>query len=384
MHTPLPPFAAYSGSRQPKIVIVGEAWGSSELEARKPFVGESGKEFFRMMGEAWPELRDAQYDLSIEDQRYDIAWSRPRESWLNAHQIGMTNVLALRPPGNKIAELCGTKKEMPSDYDFPPIELGKYLLPEFLPELARLRTELLELRPNLVLAAGAKACWALLGATNIGSIRGGITQESLTGLGLKLLPTYHPAGIMRQWSWRPIGVSDLMKAKREAEYPEIRRPERWILVDPTLEEIHDWIGKHIGANSPRWIAADTETKGGQITMISFATDRGNGLVIPFLDEAKPGWSYWESPSDEKHAMELAEQILLHPAPKIWQNGLYDLQYLSRAGLRVENCVEDTMLLHHSLLPEMNKGLGFLGSIYTSEPSWKLMRTIKADTEKRDE
>jgi hypothetical protein len=43
-----------------------------------------------------------------------------------------------------------------------------------------------------------------------------------------------------------------------------------------------------------------------------------------------------------------------------------------------------MLLHHSLFPEMLKGLGFLGSIYTNEQSWKLMSRPKADTEKRDE
>jgi hypothetical protein len=43
-----------------------------------------------------------------------------------------------------------------------------------------------------------------------------------------------------------------------------------------------------------------------------------------------------------------------------------------------------MMLHHSLYPEMKKSLGFLGSIYTDEASWKLMRQEKTDTEKRDE
>jgi hypothetical protein len=33
---------------------------------------------------------------------------------------------------------------------------------------------------------------------------------------------------------------------------------------------------------------------------------------------------------------------------------------------------------------MNKGLGFLASIYSNESSWKLMRRRKADTEKADE
>jgi len=41
-----------------------------------------------------------------------------------------------------------------------------------------------------------------------------------------------------------------------------------------------------------------------------------------------------------------------------------------------------MLLHHALQPESLKGLGFLGSIYTDESNWKLMR--KSTTIKRDE
>jgi len=66
----------------------------------------------------------------------------------------------------------------------------------------------------------------------------------------------------------------------------------------------------------------------------------------------------------------------------YQNGLYDLQYILRMGLRPANCQADTMLLHHSLFPELQKGLGFLGSIYTNEASWKLMR--EQDSNKRDE
>jgi hypothetical protein len=43
-----------------------------------------------------------------------------------------------------------------------------------------------------------------------------------------------------------------------------------------------------------------------------------------------------------------------------------------------------MLLHHALQPESEKSLGFLGSIYTGEASWKLMRQRGKTTIKRDE
>jgi hypothetical protein len=44
---------------------------------------------------------------------------------------------------------------------------------------------------------------------------------------------------------------------------------------------------------------------------------------------------------------------------------------------------DTMLLHHAMYPELPKSLGFLGSIYTNESAWKLMRQDSEEL-KRDE
>ena len=88
--------------------------------------------------------------------------------------------------------------------------------------------------------------------------------------------------------------------------------------------------------------------------------------------------------NEWHAWEIIRKLLEGPQIKVFQNGLYDLQYITRMGIIPHNCAEDTMLLHHSLMPEMQKGLGFLGSIYTDESSWKIMRNQRTDTEKADE
>ena len=43
-----------------------------------------------------------------------------------------------------------------------------------------------------------------------------------------------------------------------------------------------------------------------------------------------------------------------------------------------------MLMSHALYPELQKGLGFLGSVWTDEPAWKLMRSSKSTETKRDE
>jgi hypothetical protein len=45
--------------------------------------------------------------------------------------------------------------------------------------------------------------------------------------------------------------------------------------------------------------------------------------------------------------------------------------------------DDTMLLHHALYPEMQKDLGFLGSIYTNEASWKINHKKKDTVKEQD-
>lgn len=393
-HQVLPPFAAWSGSRTPKILFVGEAWGDSERHMKKPFVGWSGKELFRMIAEAMPEespdlRRDVEAMLN-----YDLAWIKNRESWLHACGFAFTNVLAFQPPGNKIPALCANKKEVGKSYDYPPIAgIGNYLRPEYLPELSRLGLEIAASMPTLIVALGNTACWALLRTTAISSIRGTIALsnplspawlESKQGIpAIKVLPTYHPAGVLYNWSWRTIVIQDLMKAAREKEFLDVRRPERRVLHTATLREYTDWTDHWLASSHDR-IAMDTETAIGQIKCISFALTPWDSMCIPFMDSTQMDGSYWRSPQEEYLAWRLVERFMDDPRPKLWQNGLYDLQYTSKVKLRPKNCTADLMLLHHSLYPELPKGLGFLGSIYTNEASWKLMRTRKEEELKRDE
>jgi DNA polymerase I-like protein with 3'-5' exonuclease and polymerase domains len=137
---------------------------------------------------------------------------------------------------------------------------------------------------------------------------------------------------------------------------------------------------------PPLLACDIETEKGMIKCIGFARSRYNACVVPFIDWKSPTGSYWPDTTAELAAWELCERLLTSPSIAIvGQNFLYDLQYITRAGIRPARCEEDTMLRHHSLFPELQKGLGFLGSIYTNEASWKLLRKHKADEpEKKDE
>jgi uracil-DNA glycosylase len=364
----------------PRIVLCGEAWGENEDALKTALVGASGIELLNMMAEA------SLIHLSLLDRAAIEEFWRTRDPrvvlriWhAHEHEFYRTNVFNFRPNSkNDILALCGTKKETGSL--LPPLKQGKYLYPKFESELARLAAELSAERPNLIIALGNTPSWALFSQTAISKIRGTVFACKLVP-GLKVLPTYHPAAIFRQYEYRAVTIIDLAKAKREAQFPEIRRPQRQIFVPETLTDLENFYEESIA--EAKFIAVDIETSGQQITCIGFSPRSDRALVVPIIDNRRDACSYWKTLEEEVLVWDFIRRVLNHPAPKVFQNGLYDLHFLYRGyGIKVRNCEHDTMLLHHSLQPESPKGLGFLGSVYTDEPAWKLMRERK--TNKRDE
>lgn len=357
-----------------RTLLIGEAWGEKEEMFEHAFVGPSGREAARIFADA--------------GLTQPLRWSHPSELEMVQHWqaalfsgVALENVFAARPPDNLIGHFFTTKEE--GIAALPPIKIkigtttrAMYLKPEMMPQLERLWQRIDDLKPNLLVALGNTASWAVLGEGNITAIRGTIKLSERCKI--KVLPTFHPAAVLRQWSLRPIVVKDLQKAKEESAFPEIRRIERWLINDPSLAEIEEWATRPAERYS-----VDIETKFNTISMIGFARTPADAITIPFLDELRADWNYWRTIEDEMQAWRLVQRLLERPVPKLFQNGIFDLTYLLRAGLRPTMCHEDSMLLHHSLYPELPKALGFLGSIYSGEISWKQMRRA-AQSLKRDE
>jgi uracil-DNA glycosylase len=385
------PFAATAGPRDARVVFIGEAHGETEERLGGiPFAGASGREFARMLIEAgWDE---GGLLAAAVAEREDRLWLARREDWLAAASVLLTNVFALRPIGNNLAHLCASKDALPRDYALPPMrtENPRYVKPDYLPHLRRLNVEVSQSPRSLVICLGGPALWSLTGSSAIGQMRGavGSAQRGPSGLaGMKYLATYHPAAVLRAWHWRTIVLADLFKARREREFPEVRRPARSVVVNPSIEEVEAWTSETLaGAAAGHFtlLSPDIETMNGQIRCIGFARARDEALVVPFISEAS-GASYWPSEDEELRAWSAVARLLDSPIPKVFQNGLFDMQYLTRCGLRVRAAAHDTMLLHHVLYPELQKGLGFLGSVYCNEAPWKLMRAHRGEKElKRDE
>ena len=340
------------GPHDAKIAILGEAPGAEEEIQKMPFVGAAGREL----------------TLSLHS------------CGIQRSEVYITNVFKQRPFANNLGMFCVSHREdLPKTYNVPAIQRGLWVRPEYLPEVESTVAELVALRPNVIVALGNTALWALAGTTGgISSLRG----TALSGpQGLKVIPTFHPAAVIRDYSLRPLFLADLTKAIRESAFPEIRVPHREIWLRPTLEDLE--LFENLISQSDL-LSFDIETVAARrISCIALAPSKSCALVLPFIDYAKPGWSYWPSDQDELLAWRWLRRMLESNIPKLGQNGLYDIQHLSAHGINVKNYLHDTMLLHHAFQPELPKSLGFLGSIYTNEHAWKLMRPTSKAT-KRDE
>lgn len=352
----VPPF----GPSPARVALVGEAPGSEESEALRPLVGPTGRQLRHML---------RTIGVSLDD-------------------CFRTNVFSRQPSGNNIA-LYGRIDPSPASRALGPFSSNPQLFVDdcHLPELDRLRAELVACRPNIIVALGNVAAWALLGQIGIGSLRGSVyTSDFLwAGLGrpVKVLPTFHPALIFRQWDARVIIIADLEKAFAEAHTPEFTYDNTELWLAPTLDDLADFEQLHmLGA---RECATDVETKRGQITCVSFAPTPDVALVVPFWQDG-PQPSYWPDHASEVRALRWCARIIEDPAiTKVLQNGLYDIQYFIAYGMRPRGFTEDTMLASHSLWSELKKGLGFLGSVHANVPSWKSMRTYRQEElTKRDD
>ena len=373
-----------------RIVLLAEAQGEAEAKHGSTLIGASGIELLRMMSEAElitlsPVDRDLIHKYYLtNDNRHIMAL------WDNHPEVYRTNVFNHHPPNNWLGWFLGPKSEALPGYPMlkiptgagKPKPAGPYVRKEFANELARLGDELLDKNPNVVVCLGNCALWALSGLSGIGAIRGTTLLSTHTVADFKLLPTYHPAAVLRNWDLRPVVIADLMKATRESQYPEIRRPEREIWIEPAIEDIRTFAETYIKGCS--LLSVDIETAGDRITCIGFAPNSRIALVVPFDDARAADRNFWTSIEDEHAAWQIVKCILGDiTIPKLFQNGAYDIAFLWRSmHIKVYGATEDTMLLHHALQPEMLKNLGFLGSIYSDQGTWKGMakhgKTIKRD------
>jgi len=160
-----------------RVMVIGEAPGAEEDRLGKPFVGRAGQLLDRMLAA--------------------IGLSRTAPAPEDAAYIA--NILPWRPPGNRT----------PSEDE----------VTLFLPFIER-HIELA--KPDFILSVGNTPTKALLGtAMGIKRMRGRWVRHEATGL--PLLPSFHPAYLLRQPADKRLAWRDLLslRAALDGEAPEI-------------------------------------------------------------------------------------------------------------------------------------------------------------------
>lgn len=337
-----------------KIAIIGDCYNEQEAMYRTPFVGGSGDQLNSILIDAGIDRKDCY----------------------------LTNVFNLRPDRDDIDRFCCTRSEGRGISGRSALSAGRCVEQAYSRELDRLFADLERVRPNIAILLGNVPCWALLDRQNISKIRGTITPSHFLPW-LKCLPTYHPSAVNRQYDLRHTTVLDFIKSRVESVFPEIRKPQVEIWLEPSIQDLYKFEAEYI--SNAKFLAFDIETAMDQITCVGISPDIQHSIVVPFVDSRKPFGNYWNTPEEEKLGWDWLAKILASPIPKVGQNGLYDIQWLwARAGIPINNYAHDTMLLHHALYPEASKSLDFLGSIYTNHSAWKSERPKSSKGAKKEE
>jgi uracil-DNA glycosylase len=320
-----------------KLAFVGEAPGAEEAKEGKPLIGPAGRVFNAMLRQA-----------NIE-----------RDDCL------ITNVFDEKEEDNEVIQAGWLKDEVRVNENF-----------------ARLKEELDKAQPNVIVPLGNVALWAFTGELGISNYRGAVTKATRIEDGAKLIPTYHPSFIMRQWKSLPIGVGDFVKAAREASLGRaIVYPKVELLIDPSISDLREFTRECLAA--PK-LAVDIETGWGQITAVGFAVSSTRSMCIPFVDLRRPNRSYWATPELEAEAWSLIKQICESDVPKTMQNGMYDAFWLfKRKGIAVRNYRSDTRIRHKVLYTELPADLANMTATYTRIGAYKMWggRYQKNDTKK---
>ena len=154
------------GNPKAKLVFVGEGPGFEEDRKGQPFVGAAGQLLTKI----------------IEAIK------------LTRNQVYICNIIKCRPPGNRNPE----PDEISACFPF-------------------LKRQIAGIKPDFIVALGAVAAQTLLGTTeSISRLRGRFHEYK----GIRVLPTYHPAYLLRNTDKKREVWEDMKMLMKEYRYEE--------------------------------------------------------------------------------------------------------------------------------------------------------------------
>ncbi len=334
-------FFGTRGTQRPKYLIVGEAYGREEAMRGAPFVGSSGQELTRIL----------------------------QESKIPLSECLFTNVVNSQPTFNDMKRFFYTTAEAKKEG----LEPTRGLFPAFEVKegLKNLEELIKETKPERIIALGNYPLWALTeNCFGIGNVKGykvptGIVQWRGSQLrdryaNLPLMPTFHPAGIMRQWANRYPMKFDLSQRLQRDWTP----PEYNFLVEPEFYPVVSIIDSLIKEcdKGPYEVSVDLETENKLISCVGLAWSEKDAICIPLICQARHE-GYWTF-EQELVIVKLLRTLLHHKNIQIiGQNFLFDAQYTALWLQVIPYIALDTRIMHHLCWPGTPQALYYLSSLY---------------------
>lgn len=339
----------FEGPDDAKIMVVGEAPGEWEDRLGRPFVSRPvAKEHgFTIDG----------YSNTAGDllERYLGRLGIPRDC------VYLANLFKHRPRNNEFKSVVGT--------------------PELSKCIEELDDTIKKVNPNVIVAVGGWPTWYLAGkcgknpktkkpepGSGITTYRGSRYPCILPlSAGKKVICTYHPAAVLRNWSVNGIFFFDLQRAVEDAEFPELRYPTYEKFIDPTADDCHRLVNEALGS---KVISLDIETFPSRTFSCigaSWRNDEGTDRSLCITFKRKDLWRF-------------AREIWQSDTPKVLQYGTYDITFMRnfydwRIGGYYNKVGWDTYIAAAELLPDYDRGLDFLTSIHTRFPYYKTERKV---------
>ena len=318
------------GPRNAKIIAIGQTPGQDELRSGRPFSGSSGWEWDKML----------------------------REAGLSRSNIFCFNVTDTLPPAGKVENFFSKKRE--ADKNGLPFIMGRRPNDDCIVEGIENAHKVIDsIQPNVIIALGDLAMWALTGESGIMKWRGSIMESNeINGKVYKVIPTYNPAFVQRNWPTRWIAIQDHRRAFHQSLFPEIKYPERSYLIRPTFDEAMDAIERARGTETTN----DLETWSNQIACVGIGYNMEEAACIPFMCSDKPE-GYWTADEELLLTLKLKDVLTDPNTSVIFHNGHFDVQYYIAQWGYCPNVSADTMILQHVCYPDMRKALDFCASLY---------------------
>lgn len=337
----VPPLPAFGKTH---LAIVGEGPGRHEVERKEPFVGPSG----RMM------MHGVRHELGLG--RRDVHWTN--------------------------AVLCDVRER-----DLP--EARKCCA-------ERLRRELAEAASPVVMPVGAIGARSALLSTRPTPIlkwRGSVSRVdygdstqahgetgngSDTAAAAWVLPTIHPAFVMRARQWGPVFEVDFARVgrvMRNGFTPPEDMPGRQLLIARTMPQLEEALHTMSACDDSGF---DVETVGLGPThtrLVCFCLSDGMTTTIIPWSQGRDGMvAWWQHPSRVAKMVSdfwRERRVVTHNGPA------FDHIVAPRYEL-VINEWDDTLVASHAVTPELPKNLAHVVSMRIDVPPWKLQEDRTAD------